>query len=145
MIIVQTCFKSLIKCLGMFVCCWVWIVGVVCEVWIKLGKNEFLVKNEHDFEFLMKGCYELMIKSVLIVLCCMLTVNKVCVTILGQLGSKFGFCAIFGCVPEREPIYGFYCSGVTRPVSGNSPWRVVQNYKRNSVQLREYRVVSEHP
>jgi len=46
-----------------------WIVGVVYEVWIELWKNEFLVKNEFDFEFIMKWCYELMLKSVLIVLC----------------------------------------------------------------------------
>jgi len=27
---------------------------IVSDVWIKLWKNEFLAKNKHDFEFLMK-------------------------------------------------------------------------------------------
>ena len=42
------------------------IVGVVWEVWMKMWKYEFFMKNEFDVEFVMKRCYELMFVSVLI-------------------------------------------------------------------------------
>jgi len=75
----------------------VWIVGVVWEVWMKLWKYEFLVKNEFDVDFVMKWCYEFMLVSFLIAFWCMLTNNKVCVTTVDHWGSKSGFLGRFLC------------------------------------------------
>jgi len=122
-----------------------WIVGVVCEVWIELWKNEFLVENESDFEFMVRWWYKLMTKSVLVVSWSMLTINKICVTIFGQLGSKWDFWEVLMCVPDREPISGFPCSGVARWASSISPWWDVQSCTRNFVHLRAYGVISGHP
>jgi len=79
----------------------VWIVGVVWERWMKLWKYEFLVKNEFDVEIVTKQCYEFVFVSVLIAFWCMLTNNEVCLTILGQWGSKSGLLGRF-CVSSRE-------------------------------------------
>jgi len=145
MINVETCFKSLDIWFYMFVCCWEWIVGVVCEVWINLWKYEFLVKNEDDFWFMIKWWYKLMIKSVLIVPWCMLAVNKVYVTILGKLESKLRFLLNFWVLFRKETHFWvpLFCKG--RPTSICLPWRVVQNCTCNSAHLRAYGVGSIHP
>jgi len=59
------------------------------------------VKNEFDDEFVTKQCYEFVVVSVLIAFLCMLTNSKVCVTFLGQWGSKSRFLGRF-CVSSRE-------------------------------------------
>jgi hypothetical protein len=69
----------------------VWIVVVVYEVWMKMWKYEFLVKNEFDDDFMMKWGYEFMFVGVLIAFWCILTNNNVWGMNLGQRGSKLGF------------------------------------------------------
>ena len=44
----------------------VWIIVVVYEVWMKMRKYEFLVKNEFDDDFDMKWGYDSMFVSILI-------------------------------------------------------------------------------
>ena len=80
------------------------IVVVVWEVWIKLEKYEFLVKNEFDVDLGMKWCYEFIFVSVLLSFWCMLTNNKVWETILAQRGSKSGFLGGNGVSSQEEPI-----------------------------------------
>ena len=69
----------------------IWIVVVVCDVWMKMWKYEFLVENEFDDEFVMKWGYEFKFVFVLIAFWCMLTNKKVLETNLGKRGSKSGF------------------------------------------------------
>jgi len=123
----------------------VWIVGVVCDVWSEMSKYEFLVKNEFDFEFMMKWGYELVFKSVLIVLWCMSTVNKVCVTFLGQLESKLGFLWDFWvCSREETHLWvPLFCEA--QPTSSYLPWWVVQNCTCNFLHLGAFGVVCRHP
>jgi len=69
----------------------VWIVVVDCEVWMKMRKYEFLVKNELNDDFDVNWGYDSMIVSVLNVFWCMLTNKQVCGMNLGQRGKLDGF------------------------------------------------------
>jgi len=103
----------------MFVCCWGVRIGVVvCEVWMKMWKYEFLVKNEFDEDFVLKWGYESMFISVLIVFWCILTNNKVWETNLGQRGSKSEFLGEIG----NPKIW----VALLQLVSWSLPWRVTQ-------------------
>ena len=64
---------------------------VVCEVWMKMGKYELLMKNELDDDFDVNWGYDSMFVSVLISFWCMLTSKQVLGTNLGQRGSKSRF------------------------------------------------------
>jgi len=56
----------------------------------------------------------------------LLTVSQVGVTILGQLGSKYGFLGDFWMSSREETHFLFPYFVETHPASGSSPWRVVQ-------------------
>jgi len=84
-IIVETCLNSLDKWLYIFVCCWIWIVVVVCEVnekiWV-FGEKWiwWWFWYEMRLRFHVCKCFD-----------CLLN-NKVWGMNLAQRGSKLGFC-----------------------------------------------------
>jgi len=54
-----------------------YVIAVIYEVWMRMRKYEFLVKNKIDDDFDIKWSYDSMFVSVLIVFWCMLINNKV--------------------------------------------------------------------
>jgi len=129
MIIVQTCFKSLIKCLGMFICCWVmdfffWRgllgFGLLVMFGLNCGKMSFWRKINMILNSWWNDVMNLWLKVFWL-----LTKFMLCFWV--NWDENWGFCEIFGCVSEREPTVKLAQRVATQGVWGRF-WTPLRGY-----------------
>jgi len=125
-IIVETCLTHLICD---YICLYVvgvWIV--VCEVWMKMIKYEFLLKNGLDDDFDVNWGCETMFVSVLIAFWCMLTNKQVWGTNLGQRGSKSGCTCLVQITRRAGASHGELLSATPLVLGISGTWGSIRTF-----------------
>jgi hypothetical protein len=107
----------------------VWIGVIVCEVWMKMEKCGFLVKNELVDDLDVNWGFYFMFVVFLIAFKSMLTKKQVCGMNLGLRGIKNG--GLDGKMNGFLPKNRVSCSGATRQASSWPTLLVVSRWRRD--------------